>query len=74
MTRVGIVVEALRIQRGRWAGIFQKMFANDASVSTISPDEAVEALRLHEELLDRLPNRSLPDLSPQPDDERNPVR
>ncbi len=56
---LGVVVEALRIQRERWHDMLMKKMANDASVSHITLEEAAEGLRRHEELLKRLPAHGL---------------
>lgn len=56
---LGIVVEALRIQRERWQDVVMKKMANDPSVSQITLDDATTGLRRHEELLKRLPSHGL---------------
>jgi hypothetical protein len=56
---LGIVVEALRIQRERWQNIVMKKMANEPSLSHITLDEATTGLRRHEELLKRLPSHGL---------------
>lgn len=56
---LGVIVEALRIQRERWQDTLMKKLANDPNVSNISLDEIQEGLRRHDELLKRLPGRGL---------------
>lgn len=56
---LGVVVEALRIQRERWQDTLMKKLANDPNVSHISLEEIQEGLRRHDDLLKRLPSRGL---------------
>jgi hypothetical protein len=56
---VGVVVEALRIQRERWQDVVMKKAADDPGVSQIPADEASRRLAQHVDLLRRLPNHGL---------------
>jgi hypothetical protein len=53
---VGVIVEALRIQRERWEKALMQKLANDPEVSNIPIDHIQDGLARHTELLDRLPS------------------
>jgi hypothetical protein len=51
---VGVVVDALMIQREKWQAVVMKKTVDDPSVSHVSVEEAARRLTQHEDLLRRL--------------------
>jgi hypothetical protein len=56
---VGVIVEALRVQRERWQDALMKKLANDPSVSAIPLEQIQQGIERHEKLLKRLPDHGL---------------
>jgi hypothetical protein len=56
---LGVIVEALRIQRETWNDALMKKIADDESVSAIQLSTIQKALAIHDELLKRLPDKGM---------------